>query len=136
MEWRGIFGPVPDVIVELDASLQGWGARCGSLTTGGKWTDQEKKMHINYLELLAGFFEIKSFIRNQMSCCVLLKMDNISAVRYVNKLGGPCSKGLGRSGKGFLAFLSKQGYHDSGSVHSRNEQYNSRLEFKGIERFQ
>ena len=42
-----------DIIIDSDASLQGWGARCGEQTTGGAWSHQEAEFHINYLELLA-----------------------------------------------------------------------------------
>ena len=42
-----------DMNINSDASLQGWGARCGEQTTGGAWSHQEAEFHINCLELLA-----------------------------------------------------------------------------------
>ncbi|KAM8977409.1 uncharacterized protein RCH25_044212 [Pelodytes ibericus] len=60
--WNGsaIFGCIPDFILESDASLLGWGATCGTLTTGGLWTPEERGLHINCLELIAGSFAVRS----------------------------------------------------------------------------
>ncbi|XP_056408500.1 uncharacterized protein LOC130311793 [Hyla sarda] len=100
-EWNGkaIFNFIPDHILESDASRLGWGARCGHLSTGGKWSEGEATLHINCLELLAGFFALKSFARDKSHCCILLKMDNISAVQYINRLGGTKSKPLANIAK-------------------------------------
>ena len=43
-----------------DASKRGWGCAIDSVKTGGLWTPEESKHHINYLELLAGFFGLKA----------------------------------------------------------------------------
>ncbi|XP_056429491.1 uncharacterized protein LOC130368972 [Hyla sarda] len=79
--------------IQLDILL-GWGARCGSSSMGGKWSPEESQWHINCLELLAGFFAVKCFASHKSNCCILLRMDNISAVRYINHLGGTRSKML------------------------------------------
>ena len=42
--------------IYADASLIGWGAATGHLTTGGKWSYRKSQYHINALELLAAFF--------------------------------------------------------------------------------
>ncbi|KAM4723097.1 uncharacterized protein WCC33_009317 [Rhinophrynus dorsalis] len=75
--WNGkaIFGMEPDLIIESDASLLGWGAHSDDLSTGGKWSPQEASLHINCLELLAGSFALKSLAKGHVNCCVLLKMD-------------------------------------------------------------
>ena len=38
-----------------DASLSGWGAYCNGEKTNGYWNEEERKCHINELELLAAF---------------------------------------------------------------------------------
>ncbi|KAJ1087458.1 hypothetical protein NDU88_000629 [Pleurodeles waltl] len=101
---RAIFGSSPDVILEADASRWGWGARCGALSTGGRWSQEELRLHINCLELLAGSFAIRSLSPLKSDCCILLRMDNISAVRYVNKLGGTRSPILAQIAKEFWQF--------------------------------
>lgn len=79
-----------EIIIESDASLQGWGARYRNQCTGGSWTKEDKQLypHINSLELMACFLGIKSFLKNQTNVSVLLKMDNKTAVAYVNRFGG------------------------------------------------
>ena len=44
---------LPDMIIETEASLVGWGALHQGCWTGGQWSAEEKQMHINALELLA-----------------------------------------------------------------------------------
>ncbi|XP_040264037.1 uncharacterized protein LOC120979380 [Bufo bufo] len=101
--WNGkaIFGQRPDFVVDSDASLSGWGAHCEGITTGGGWSEIETGFHINALELLAGSFAIKSFTRDTARSCIQLRMDNVSAVRYINGMGGTRSTILSRLAKDF-----------------------------------
>lgn len=84
----------PDLILTSDASKAGWGAICGTQETGGRWTDAERRDHINVLELRAAFFAMKCFAATNRSSHILLEMDNTSAVAYVNRFGGTRSKSL------------------------------------------
>ena len=88
--WNGLalLHPSPDLIIETDASRMGWGAVCQGVRTGGLWSQMEQKLHIDCLELLAGSFAIKSFTKNRLCVHVRLRMDNTSAVVYLNRLGG------------------------------------------------
>ena len=54
----------------------------------------ESAHHINYLELLAVFLELKTFAKDLSHCTVLVKSNNISAVTYINQKGGAHSKQL------------------------------------------
>ncbi|KAJ1195307.1 hypothetical protein NDU88_004588 [Pleurodeles waltl] len=105
---RAIFPSSPDVVIELDASRWGWGARCGRVETGGRWSPGELSYHINCLELLAGSFAIKSLAPRQAHCCILLRMDNVSAVRYINRLGGTRSRLPAEIAKEFWHFCLNQ----------------------------
>ena len=76
--------------IESDASNKGWDTVLeGQTRTRGVWTAEEAAHHINYLELLAAFLAIKVFEKDWRDTAVLLHMDNITAVPYVNhKLQG------------------------------------------------
>ena len=50
---------------------------------------KETLNHIYYLELLAAFLAIQCFAKQKCNITILLKMDNVTAVTYINKLGGP-----------------------------------------------
>ena len=78
--------PQPHLIIESDASHLGWGARCKE-STGGCWSVVETSYHINYQELLAAFLALQTFA-SQHKITVLLRMDNVSAVTYVNQKVG------------------------------------------------
>jgi len=99
--WNGramIQEPI-DLVIETDASLQGWGAHCQGVSTGGRWSPSEATSHINYLELLAGSLAIKSFTKNRVKAQVLLLMDNVTAISYINKMGGTHSQLLSHLSK-------------------------------------
>ena len=85
---------VLDMIVESDASNTGWGARCGEIQTGGRWSARETLNHINYFKLLATFLATQCFAKQKYNITILLKMDNVTAVTYINKLGGTHSQSL------------------------------------------
>lgn len=71
-----------------DASLSGWGAHCDRQSTGGIWSDWECQQHINYLELLAAYFALRSFADQLNNCEILLRIDNTTAISYINRMGG------------------------------------------------
>ena len=82
-----------NVCIESDASKMGWGAFSQGKSAGGPWTAEEKEHNINYLELLAAFLALKSFVKTK-EVSVLLRLDNITAIAFVNKMGGTHSKQL------------------------------------------
>lgn len=77
-----------------DSSLTGWGAYSDEQTAHGSWNVDEKRQHINYLELTAAFFALKCFVSHYTDCEVLLRLDNTTAVAYVNNMGGTHVWGL------------------------------------------
>lgn len=70
-----------------DASNTGWGICCSGKKPHGFWSEVEKQHHINYLELLAVFFGLKCFAANQSHCNILCRVDNTTALAYINKMG-------------------------------------------------
>lgn len=76
------------LVIYSDASSSGWGIYCNKEKIHGFWTGEMKKYHINYLELMAAFIGLKSFAKYCNDCSVLLRIDNTTAISYVNKMGG------------------------------------------------
>ena len=70
-------------------SKSGWGAICQGETTEGRWTSEEAGFHIIYLELLAMFLALQSFLRDKTNVAVLVRSDNCTAITYLNKMGSP-----------------------------------------------
>ena len=60
--------------------------------TGGQWSPEEATHHINYLELLAAFLAIKAFGKTWQGVTVSMRIDNITAVSYINQKGGTTSR--------------------------------------------
>ena len=83
-----------DMVLESNASKEGWGANNLGVSTGGLWTQEEQRHHINYLEILAVFLALKTFARDRHLVAILLQMDNVTAIAFVNKMGGPHSTPL------------------------------------------
>ena len=89
MAWnrKALVNGDPNLAMETDASLLGWGAVCNGVRTGGLWTQSERLLHINCLELMGGAFAVKAFTQHKTQVRVLLLMDNVTAVTYINKMG-------------------------------------------------
>lgn len=51
-----------------DASLTGWGEVCNSTRTHGRWSTTEQSLHINQLELIAAFYGLRCFAKDQRDC--------------------------------------------------------------------
>ena len=54
---------------------------------GGPSDPIEKKLHINALELKAASIAVRSMTKSKEKIQIHLKMDNVTAVTYVNKMG-------------------------------------------------
>ena len=62
-----------------------------ALALKGPWSPEEKKLHINCLELMAAFLVLRTFLRSHPVSHVHLRMDNQTAVAYINNMGGTVS---------------------------------------------
>ena len=71
-----------------EASNEGWGAHLDQSSTKGLWSDQEKRLHINVLELKAVSLALRSFKEQCQNQTVLVATDNSTVVAYINKQGG------------------------------------------------
>ena len=71
-----------------DASNEGWGAHLDQSFTKGLWSDWEKRLHINVLELKAVSLALRSFKDQCQNQTVLVATDNSTVVAYINKQGG------------------------------------------------
>jgi len=83
-----------DLTIDSDASMEGWGACCNQQKTGGSWSAQECMMHINCLELLVATLAVQMFAKHKVGISILLRVDNMTAVAYINHLGGTASREL------------------------------------------
>ncbi|XP_051159201.1 uncharacterized protein LOC127280329 [Leptopilina boulardi] len=77
-----------DLEIFSDASKSGWGATCGNEKARGLWSKEERMMHINYLEIKAAFLALKCFASSLFNKQILLRIDNLTALAYINKMGG------------------------------------------------
>ena len=90
------FSPIrrskPDLELRTDASMAGWGATDLHSVTGGRWdkvdTQKSQGSGINYLETLAAGFGLKSYCSDMRNVHVQLRLDNTTAVSYINNMGG------------------------------------------------
>lgn len=73
--------------IYTDSSLTGWGAHCNKEKTHGWWTLDEKKKHINFLELQAVYYGLKCFAKQLRNCSVLVRCDNTTAIACINRMG-------------------------------------------------
>ena len=86
--------PAPDLHLYLGASCSGWGAHLLDQHVAGVWSDQEKLLHINLLEMKALFLGLQAFREDVIGHHVTAMCDNSTVVAYVNKQGGTVSRAL------------------------------------------
>ena len=77
-----------DKTIYTDASKLGWGFTAGDIASGGLWTENEKRKHINWLELKAMEISIKTVCKNKKFTHIRIMCDNTTAIAYVNNMGG------------------------------------------------
>ena len=85
---KTIVTPNVDIMFSSDASNTGWGAVWNDVSTGGRWADTELGLHINVLELKAMLFGLNSFFRSETGKHIRIRTDSMTALSYVNNLGG------------------------------------------------
>ena len=87
-----VLAPKPTVLLQSDASSEGWGATDTHTKCGGRWNYEELEMYqkfgINYMELLAAFHAIQVYCKKVTDVHVKLQLDNTTAVAYINHMGG------------------------------------------------
>ena len=86
--------PVYNLEIFSDASLTGWGVFCENQRSHGYWKAEDLELHINQLELMAAFFGLKCFASNKRHCNILLRLDNTTAIAYINRMRDSRYEGL------------------------------------------
>lgn len=88
--WNGcpITPKTIDVQITTDASSSGWGAFMGDSKAAGFWNHRVSRQSSNYRELLTILLAVQSFRAQLRGKRVQVLSDNITAIAYVNHLGG------------------------------------------------
>ena len=87
-QYVDIIKPPVDFVIESDSCDYSWGAVANGQKVGGAWSHTEQQQHINYKELLASFYAVKTFCRDMKSVHVHIFVDNTMALAYLHKKGG------------------------------------------------
>ena len=105
--------PCPSIEIRTDASGSGWGATDLEASTGGRWNQTELKFardgKINYLETLAVGFGLKSLCQEAHDKHILARIDNTTAVSYINNMGGIKSPDCNRAAKDVWMWCIERG---------------------------
>lgn len=83
--------PFPGIVIFTDASQSMWGAVCGDQNVGEPWSTTElakTNRNINALEIMAVHNSIKKLTSILKDKTVLVRSDNVTAVQYINNMGG------------------------------------------------
>jgi len=106
--------PEIDYTIFTDASNEGWGAHNQDITINGRWNEEEKKLHINELELTAIYFSLLSFLKNNKTYKhVRIMSDNATSIAYINNKGGCKSEYCNNMSQRIWEFCIERGLHVS-----------------------
>jgi len=78
----------PTVTIQTDSSTYGWGMVHEGRQIGGRWSESERKFHINVLEIKAILFAIKSLSGQIAGKHIKILSDSSTAVCYISNMGG------------------------------------------------
>ena len=78
----------PDLTLNTDASMTGWGAHAPGFQASNTWTREEQNLSINHLELLAVLRAFQTQPEFWKGKKVLIATDNSTVVAYINHQGG------------------------------------------------
>ena len=78
----------PSYIMRTDASGIGYGAVMNDIATQGLWSEEERRDHINVLEIRAVLLGLQSLCKSLSQCHIRAEVDNMTAVSYINNMGG------------------------------------------------
>lgn len=76
------------IVMTTDASNKGYGGHVNGQMFQGTWSEKEKNLHINCLEMEAVIKCLVHFLHLLENQCVLIRCDNSTVVQYINKQGG------------------------------------------------
>ena len=88
---RRLRHPVISYIFQTDASDLGWGVTCTTnpkLQSQGLWTSEQCNLHINVRELYVVFICLTIFCTDKSEVHIKFELDNMTAVSYINHIGG------------------------------------------------
>ena len=97
-----------NIEIFTDASTSGWGVSCGTLKSHGFWGEEERRLHINELELKTAFIGLKCFAHDLQGCNVLLRIDNTTEISYINRMGGIRFKNLNKIARELWEFCESK----------------------------
>lgn len=78
-------------VFQTDASGAGWGIVCTSVSnmrSSGTWSEEQLEWHINVRELYVVFICLTTFFKGMSKCHIKFELDNMTAVSYINHMGG------------------------------------------------
>lgn len=82
------FTPPYCLEIFTDSSELGWGTCCGTFSAQGLRSPQEHLQHINFLELKAVLLALQCWATDLTNCRILLRIDNTTAIAYINRMSG------------------------------------------------
>ena len=77
-----------NIVINTGASDFGWAATDGTREICGCWNRSDIVYHINFKELLAVKLALVELGKNVRDCNILLRVDNTTAIAYINRMGG------------------------------------------------
>ena len=93
---RGVplHSPTPTQDLFTDASTSGWGASLNNLRAQGTWSEQEARLHVNKLEMMAVHRACVALKPHLSGTTTRVHIDNTTVVAYMKKEGGTRSREL------------------------------------------
>ena len=92
LQWPNLFSVEPTSNYSNGCFPDRWGAVCNGVQTSRQWSEEERTLHINVLELLAIRLALFSFTKGKRVKGLHFQIDNKAVLPYLLKMGGTKNK--------------------------------------------
>jgi len=97
----------PSRTLYTDISMTVWGAYLSGQLVSGLWSQEERSVHINVLEMKSVLLAVSAFLPQLRDQEICLSTDNSTVVAYINNQGGTKSQTLCYLSRELLLFFSR-----------------------------
>lgn len=99
--------PEPELTLATDASLFGWSGVLEGKSIAGRWSADERRLHISALELRAIYLAVSQLAPHLQGKVICLLADNVAAVAYLRNQGGTHSISLFQEARKVLELCAR-----------------------------
>ena len=119
----------PQMIIQIEATLTGWGLLWTWVQTSGIWSEEERTLYINLLKLLVIKLALFSFAKGKRMKAIHFQINKKTALSYLSKMGNK-ERTYDQTEQRVLVLSSKSQYVYHSRIPAFSTEYSSKQGIK------